>query len=501
MSGKHITDQQIRLFMNERLQGRTQHTAAAKAGISERSARRIEQGQLTPEPNPQRHWRTRADPLDEVWESLLVPLLCENPELLPNTLLELLCERYPEQFDHRIQRTLQRRIKDWKLRHGPAKEVMFRQQKIPARLGLSDFTQLKGVQITIAGQPFKHLLYHYRLAFSGWCHVKVTCGGESYAALSSGLQDALWRCGGVPQEHRTDSLSAAFNNLAEKEQLGQRYAELCSHYHLNASRNTPGKSHENGAIESAHGHLKRRITQALLLRNSTDFESLADYQGFIDAIVAKINRHCRTRFEQEKDQLQPLPKRRTHDYAEHRVLVTSASSFTLKRVTYTVPSRYIGQRLLVQLYDERLELFDGHERLLVLPRVYAITGQRARRIDYRHLIDTLVKKPQAFRFSQMRDDLLPTPDYREIWQHVDSTLEPHEACRYIVRLLHLAAQEDCEQTLGRYVLAGIAAGNLPDNLRCRQRFSDESSVVPELQSTQHLLTDYDALLSGGAIHG
>ena len=487
--------------MNERRQGQNQQAAAAKAGLSERSARRIEHGELTLDPCPIRHWRTRVDPLAEVWANELEPLLNENPQLLPRTLFELLCERYPDRFDNRIQRTLQRRVKAWKLKHGPAKEVMFRQQKVPARLGLSDFTQLKDVQVTIAGQRFKHLLYHYRLAFSGWCYVKVTCGGESYAALSSGLQDALWRCGGVPQEHRTDSLSAAFNNLAEQEQLTKRYADLCRHYGVKASRNTPGKSHENGAIESPHGHLKRRIQQALLLRNSSDFESLETYQGFIDTIVAKINRHCRARFEQERPQLQPLPKRRTHDYAEHRVLVGSTSSFDLKRVTYTVPSRFIGQRLLVLLYDERLELFNGPERVLVLPRVFATAGKRARRVDYRHLIDTLVRKPQAFRYSQLRDDLLPSPDYALIWQHVDDVLEPHEACRYIVRLLHLAAQADCEQVLGQFVLAAIARGELPDNLSCRRRFSHEHSVVPELHVVQHALSDYDTLLVGGMAHG
>ena len=119
----------------------------------------------------------------EAWERDLEPLLNENPQLLPRTLFELLCERYPDRFDNRIQRTLQRRVKAWKLKRGPAKEVMFRQQKVPARLGLSDFTLLKDVQVSIAGQPFKHLLYHYRLAFSGWCHVKVTCGGETVTRL------------------------------------------------------------------------------------------------------------------------------------------------------------------------------------------------------------------------------------------------------------------------------------------------------------------------------
>nr|WP_208022274.1 IS21 family transposase [Aestuariicella hydrocarbonica] len=481
--------------MTERKQGRTQIAAAAKASISERTARRIETGQLTTEPAPKRHWRTRKDPLADVWDCELVPMLEDNPELLPMTLFEYLCDNYPGQYDNSILRTLQRRIKSWKAKHGPAKEVMFRQTKEPGRLGLSDFTQLKGITITLLGQVFCHLLYHYRLTFSGWCYVKVICGGESFTALSTGLQNALWRSGGVPLEHRTDSLSAAFNNLAEKEQLTERYQDLCRHYHLKPTRNNPGQSHENGAIESPHGHLKRRIRQALLLRGSYDFASLEDYQGFIDGVVSKINRQNRSRFEQERPYLQPLPKRRTQDYAEHRVLISRSSTFDLRRVTYTVPSRFISERLYVQLYDERLELFHGHEKVLVLPRAYASKTQRARQVDYRHVIDSLVKKPQAFRHSQLRDDLLPGPDYHRIWRHIDETLPPHKACRYIVRLLHLAATEQCESALGRYVLKHIDRGELPSELQCRKHFSGDATVVPLIVTKQHALGDYDQLLN------
>jgi len=495
VSGNHLTDQQIRLYMNERKEGHTQTTSAAKAGISERSARRIDTGQIFIGTRSARHWRTRKDPLKEVWEQEIVPLLEENAELLPATLFELLCDNYPGTYDGTILRTLQRRIKSWKAKHGPAKDVMFRQVKVPGQQGLSDFTLFKNATITLKGEVFKHLLYHYRLAFSGWCYVKVNCGGESYTALSTGLQNAFWRSGGVPKEHRTDSLSAAYKNKAEKEQLTIRYEDLCRHYGVKATRNTPGLSHENGAIESPHGHLKRRMYQALLLRGSTDFDSLEDYQLFVDGIVSKINRRCQTRFKEERAALQALPRHRTHDYAEHRVLVSSSSSFLLKRVTYTVPSRLIGERLYIQLHDERLELFLGHEKILVLPRVYASKNHRARCVNYKHVIDALVRKPQAFRYSQIRDDLLPSPDYKLIWQHVDKALPAHEACRYIVRLLHLAATQRCEAALGRYVLRQIEKGKLPDALQCAKRFGNGIKIVPLVTSNQHDLADYDQLLA------
>lgn len=495
MPGKHLTDQQIRLYMSERNEGHTQTTAAAKAGVSERTARRIDTGELSTQSKPRRQWSTRKDPLSGVWDDVLVPLLEENPELLPMTLLEYLYDNYPDQYDEKILRTLQRRVKSWKAKHGLGKEVMFRQKKIPARLGLSDFTTLKGVAITILGEVFLHILYHYRLAFSGWCYVKVICGGESFTALSTGLQDAFWRSGGTPLEHRTDSLSAAFNNHAEKEELTARYHDVCQHYGVKATRNNRGVSHENGAIESPHGHLKKRIKQALLLRGSDDFLSLEDYQIFIDGIVSKINKKCHTRFQEERALLQSLPKRRTQDYAEHQVFISSSSTFDLKRATYSVPSRFVGERLYIQLFDERLTLFHGHEEVLVLKRVYATKTQRVRNIDYRHLIDSLVRKPQAFRFSNIRDDLLPSPDYQRIWAYVDDTLPAHKACNYIVRTLHLASQKQCEGELGRYIVNLIEQGELPSELQCRKRFDPEVTSVPLILQKQHSLADYDQLLT------
>ena len=493
MPGKHLTDQQIRLYMNTRKQGHAQSTAAAKAGISERTGRRIDTGERSTQPKPKRHWSTRQDPLADIWQAVLEPLLAKNPELLPFTLLEYLNDNYPGRYDAKILRTLQRRVKSWKAKHGPDKEVMFRQIKLPARLGLSDFTTLKNTTITLQDKPFSHILYHYRLAFSGWCYVKVICGGESFTALSTGLQDALWRSGGAPLEHRTDSLSAAFNNHAEEEQLTKRYEEVCNHYHIKATRNNRGVSHENGAIESPHGHLKKRITQALLLRGSEDFASLEAYQLFIDGVVSKINQKNHTRFQEERASLQPLPKRRTQDYAEHRVLISSSSTFELKRVTYSVPSRFVGERLYIQVFDERLVLFHGHEAVLELTRVYATQTQRAKHINYRHLIGALVRKPQAFRYSHVRAELLPSRDYQHIWEYVDATLSAEKACRYIVRILFLAAQDQNEGPLGRYIVSAIARGELPSELLCNQRFG-VTTPVPILAEKQHNLSDYDQLL-------
>jgi hypothetical protein len=410
MSGKPINQRQVKLFMSYRKEpNHTQLTAATKAGFSERTARRIEKGKHQTKRQP-RNYTTREDPLNGLFESLLVPLLEQNPALQPITLLSVLEDHSADKFDHSNLRTLQRRVKRWRAKYGPDKEVIFLQRHSPGEMGISDYTWMNKLNITLAGEVFKHKVYHYRLVYSGWTYIQVILGGESFESLSSGLQNALWRSGGVPTTHRTDSLSAAYKNHVEEVLLTTRYEKLCKHYRVTPTRNNKGVAHENGAIESPNGHFKRKVEQQLLLRGSRDFADLSEYEGFIERIVSTINRHCATRFKEERAHLQALPKQRTNDFSELRVKVTSSSTINVKRVTYTVPSRLIGSMLLVQLYDERLELFYGHEPTLTLARTYAPQKARARSVDYRHVIHALAKKPNAFKSSLLRDDLIPQGD-------------------------------------------------------------------------------------------
>ncbi len=347
--------------MKGRAEGQSQAQAAAKAGVSERSARRVEGGDVSVLSGQQRHWRTRQDPFAGVWEREIVPLLEAQPKLTATTLFEALQERYPERYGNGKKRTFQRRVTRWKALYGPDREVMFRQVQEPGRQGLSDFTELKDLVVTIAGSVLGHRLYHFRLAYSGWSYVSVVLGGESFTALAEGLQAALWRLGGAPREHRTDSLSAAYRNLTadDRVDLTTRYDQLCAHYGMVPTRNNRGVSHENGAVESPHGHLKRRLAQALLLRASADFASLADYRTWLDALVVRFNRRCGEAFAIEREHLQALPPQRTTDYSEQVVRVTTSSTIEVQRVLYTVPSRLIGERLRVHLYDDRLEGFLG----------------------------------------------------------------------------------------------------------------------------------------------
>lgn len=222
MPGKKITDQQVRKYKAMRRQA-TQEIAAARMGISVRSAWRIEKATTLPSQRGPRHWRTRADPLEGVWEAELVPLLKAEPGLQGRTLFEELQQRHGDRFGDGILRTLQRRVRAWRAEHGNDKEIYFAQANPPGRLALSDFTVCDSLGVIVAGEAFPHRLYQCALAYSGWRHAEVVRGGESFSALAQGLQNALWALGGVPDEHRTDSLSAAFNNLAEQEELSGHF--------------------------------------------------------------------------------------------------------------------------------------------------------------------------------------------------------------------------------------------------------------------------------------
>ena len=244
MPGLHITDRQVVLYMSHRTH-RTQSAAAAIAGISPRSARQIEQNPVLPSQRKRkRSWRTRKDPLAAVWPRA-IELLEAIPGIMAVTLFDTLQDEFGEDaVPFSVRRTLERRVADWQALHGPDKEVFFPQRHDPGRLGLSDFTVADALGVTIGGELLPHRLYHFRLACSGWEDAKVILGGESFSAIAEGLQDALWKLGGVPVEHRTDSLSAAFKNLDRDAQADftRRYEALCAHYGMQVPRGNQGES-------------------------------------------------------------------------------------------------------------------------------------------------------------------------------------------------------------------------------------------------------------------
>jgi len=492
-------------YMAKRASGLSQQLAADAVGISVRSAQRIDRGELQPEGQQQRrgrHWRTRADPLAEVWDSVLVPMLNKAPELEPQTLLLHLEQLFPGQEWFRRRRTLQRRVEQWKALHGPGRDVMFLQHHQPGVLGISDFTLLKGMPITIAGAVLEHRLFHFRLPYSGWCHVEVIHGGESFVALAEALQNALALCGGVPAEHRTDSLSACFRNR-DGSYAGvytSRYSELCAHLGVIATRNNRGVAHENGAIEGPHRHWKHRLEQQLLQRGSRDFQTEAEYRQLVARVTASFNSRYEVagRLEIERLHLQPLPVERFADYDPLTIRVRSTSTIEVRSVTYSVPSRLIGQQLTVHLRHDRLDLFLRSQFIETLPRLHGQKGQKAlRRIDFRHVIDSLRRKPRALLRAQLQNDLLPTDSWRQLWRALLAALPPDEAAKVMVDALHVAARTDDLAAVERYLRRQLRKGEISlSSLRDHYGLRPPRGLaaLPQLDIPEHTLSSYDELL-------
>ncbi len=474
--------------------------AAARAGFSTATGYRLASDPQLSSQETAPRGRRRPDPLADIFDAEIVPMLQAAPGLRAVAIFEEMQRRHAD-LGLGVRRTMERRIRAWRALHGEDQEVIFRQTHEPGKMGLSDFTDMAELGVTIAGTSLDHRLYHFRLVWSGFEHAHVILGGESYIALAQGLQNALWALGGSPVDHRSDSLSAAFRNLDAdaRADLTWRYDALCEHYGMKPSRNNRGVAHENGLIESAHGHLKKTMRDALLMRGSGAFDDLADYRGFIDEVIAAKNRRNAARIDAEQACLQPLPDRRTSDYEETIVTVTSTSGFTLRKVFYTVPSRLIGHRLRVRLYDDRLDLLLGGTPLMTLPRGRAgANGKHGHVVDYRHVIRSLRRKPMALAGLIYRDALFPREAYRRMFERLIEQRPERAACRMMVELLALAHERACEAELASILAADLAANRLPDMAALRTRFAPDPATLPEVVVTLAPLSGYDILLGGVA---
>jgi hypothetical protein len=377
---------------------------------------------------------------------------------------------------------------------------MFELRHEPGMQGFSDFTELKGIAITIQGKAFEHLIYHYRLGYSGWRYAQVIQGGESFIALSQGVQNALEACGGVPKQHRTDSLSAAYRNMGGRrsKNLTTLYDELCDHYRMEPTRNNKGIAHENGSIESPHGHLKNRIEQALYLRGSFDFASVAEYQALIDTVVAKLNQQCQQKYEQEKPTLQPLPKYRVPDYEVLSAKVSTRSTIDVRCILYTVPARLIGHQLELHLYHDRIIGYLERQQVVVLPRIRRQDKdrdiRRSRCINYRHIIEALHCKPKAFLYCSWQSDLLPNPQYRQLWNTLKTQFDLEQAGLIMVEALYIAATQDIEAAVAEYLEYQLQQGTLTLNRLKKEFEPPHLKAFPESTVQQHPLASYDQLL-------
>jgi hypothetical protein len=431
-----VTDSQIRRLKKLSQTESTAEIAATKAGMNPKTARRyLRSGKLPSEMRVDRNWRTREDPFTDVWEPMRERLAL-NPGLEAKTLFETLQRDHPGRFGDGQLRTLQRRIKIWRLTEGPAREVFFAQRHEPGRLCASDFTHMTEIGVTVGGRSLPHMVYHFVLTYSNWEHATI-CYSESFESLSDGLQNALWELGGVPAAHRTDSLSSAVNNMNDLEEFTDRYASLLDHYGLKGERTQVGRGNENGDIEQRHHRFKRAVDQGLMLRGNRDFTDLNEYRCFLNALLEQLNAGRRVRMVEEVTALRPLPARRTDAYKRELVRVDSGSLIHVDRSAYSVPSRLIGARVEARLYMEAVEIWYGQRKIETLPR---LRGRGKHRIDYRHIIDWLVRKPGAFENYRYREDLFPTSWFRMAYDSLLETGGQTSVRRYLA-ILELAARE------------------------------------------------------------
>jgi len=430
------SDKDVRRLWMTLAHGKSLVEAARSAGMSLPTARKYWRcGEMPSEVKPERDWRTRSNPFEEVWPEI-VALIQDEPRLKAKTIFEELQTKYPGKFQDGQLRTLQRHLRQWRASDGPNREAYFPQIHHPGDIGASDFTDMSGLNITIAGQSFSHLLYHFVLTYSNWETASI-CFSESFESLAEGFQRAVWQAGGVPRRHRTDSLSAAVKNLSPKRDFTDRLCGLMLHYNVRPTKTNPRSPNENGDCESLHGHLKTAIEQALLLRGSRDFASRAEYQTFLDGMFQKKNAGRSQRFEEEREALGRLPAKPLPFFGTVEVKVRNSSTICVRQNTYSVPSRLMGEEVTVRVFAEHLEIWYAQRCTERLPRLH---GKHKHRINYRHVIDSLVRKPGAFENYRWRDDLFPSVRFRMAYDELLST-RPARASSEYLKILYLAARQ------------------------------------------------------------
>jgi len=465
--------------------------AARAIGRSERAARRYAKARRLPSQMKQdRTYRTRRDPFEDFWPDL-EQRLSDAPALEAKTLFDYLCREYRGRFQEGQLRTLQRRVREWRALRGPDREVYFDQVHHPGERGETDFTVMDKLEITIGGEPFPHLLYHFVLPYSNWEYAEIAFS-ESFLALRQGVQNALWTLGGAPGEHRTDNSTSATHDLKKGQgrDFNDNYRRFMDHYGLTPTTNNVGKGNENGDVEKSHDLLKRAINQRLLLSGSRDFATRGTYEGFLREVVKARNELRTERFAEELKTLRPLPARRMNDYQEIDVRVRRGSTVFLLQNVYSVPARLIGHQVKVRLYSEHLEVRYGQKVVEQIPRLY---GTKLARINYRHVIGWLLRKPGAFANYRYREELFPTLTFRRAYDALCEA-SPGDATLEYLRILKLAADTlECRVT--EVLEEALALGEVPSSEAVRREVAPRPAARPEVHVQEPNPALYDQLLS------
>jgi len=469
-----ISKIQYRRLLKMINEGNTLKDSAAKAGIDPKTARKY----LTndnPMQNTNHNWKTRKDPFEGFWPELENMLLLQ-PRLEAKTLFSYLLDKYPGKFQEGQLRSLQRKVKKWKGLNGESKEIYFAQIHHPGDLCSSDFSHMDELKVTIQGHPFQHLIYHFVLTYSNWESATI-CYSENLESLSEGLQNALWQLGGSPARHRTDRLTAAMSNFANQPKFGTRYQALLDHYGLVGEKTQASSPNENGDVEQSHHRFKRAADQALMLRNSRDFSSINEYNTFLRNLTIKRNAARSERLKEELERLRELPPQRIQDATIAWMKVGKGSTIRVKENTYSVPSRLIGEEIEAHLLGSTLEIWYQGHKVEEYPR---LGGARKARIDYRHIIDWLIRKPGAFENYRYKDELYPTSTYRASYDALKEA-NPQRCVKEYLGILKAAFQNG-EERVGQILKDKINKGEL--TLECVLKALAEPEKIVSITSVE-----------------
>lgn len=485
-----VTDKQVRRLRKLMNREKTKEIAAMKAGMDVKTSRKYMRLNVFPsELEKERTWRTRRDIFSEFWDEVSEKLEL-NPGLEAKTLFEDLQRRYPGKYQDGQLRTFQRQVKYWKATEGRGKEVFFPQTHHPGEMAQSDFTHMDNLDVTIQGEPFKHLIYHFVLTYSNW-ETGTICYSESMESLSVGLQNALWALGGVPKQHQTDRLTVAVQKTTHPEEFTDQYSALLRHYGLQGRKTQAASPNENGDIEQRHYRFKRALDQSLMLRGSRDFDSRESYAVYLEKLFVQVNQGRKERLKEELTVLKELPSHRIDTCKRFQVKVSKSSTIRIKHNVYSVHSRLIGEQIDVRLYAEYIELWYGQKLMETLSR---IRGENRHRINYRHVIDWLVRKPGAFENYRYRQDMFPTHHFRLAYDSFIAT-NPKRGHKDYLKLLYLAARENelLVETALHHLIENETEITL-DAVKSLFECGKELSSIEDIHIADVELKDYDSLL-------
>jgi hypothetical protein len=482
-----VTDQQVRRAMEELTRHGEIGKAAMRSGMDRKTARKYRDlGKLPSELKHPRTWRTRLDPFAQDWDEVR-SILEDAPELEAKAVFEFLAGKHRGRYQEGQLRTFQRRVKQWRAQEGPPKEVFFPQEHRPGEAMQTDFTWATELGVTIGGELFEHMLCHPVLPYSNWEWATV-CRSESMVAIRRGVQAAVFRLGRIPQWHQTDKSSAATHTLpGGKTKFNEEYSSLMRHLGMQPRTTGTGKKEQNGDVESSNGKLKKRLKQHLLLRGSRDFESVDQYEKWLWGVLDQANELRSTRLAEDLAAMRPLSVKRLAEWTKVDTRVSSQSTIRVKFNTYSVPSRLIGESVHIRIHDDRLEVFHGGVHQMTVER---LLGRNGHRINYRHIIWWLVRKPGAFPRYRYREDLFPSLTFRRTYDALTDSMSERSADMEYLRLLFLAASTmESEVELALELL--LDAETVPNSELVKALVKPDQPEAPELEELDVDLEQYD----------